>query len=155
MARSIWLRRCASTPFSPASMPVPIRFRSRKPAFSNAPESVEKPPPSVSSPVAFSSMAAVTMARSGALPGLGTTWTLLKYPRSCSRCRDRRTVAALNASPSARRNSRRITLSLVRVLPVMSMRSTKTRGPSVMSNTRSTVFLSRLRAMRGFTSTKA
>ena len=36
----------------------------------------------------------------------------------------RLTLSALNASPSLRRNSRRMTLSRVDVLPVMSMRST-------------------------------
>ena len=76
--RSIWLRRCASTPLMLASMPVPIRLRSRSPTLSSAPASVENPPPSVSSPVAFSSTTVFSTARSAALPGDGVTVTPLK-----------------------------------------------------------------------------
>ena len=70
------------------------------------------------------------------------------------RWRERRICAALKASPSAMRNSRRTTRSWVRVLPLMSMRSTKTRGASFTSKVRSTRRFSRSRWMRGCTSTK-
>ena len=46
---------------------------------------------------------------------------------------------ALKASPSTTRNWRRITRSSVRVLPVMSMRSMKTRSPSTSSKLMSTM----------------
>ena len=59
-------------------MPVPTRLRSRRPALTRAPASVEKPPPSVNSPVAFSSTRVLMIALSGALPGCGVTWTELK-----------------------------------------------------------------------------
>ena len=107
-----------------ASMPVPTRLRSRSPAVTSGPISVEKPPPRVSSPVARSSTLAVTIERSGDEPGEAFTATLLKNSRSVMRWRVRRSSEALKASPSARRNSRRTTLSLVRTLPTMSMRWT-------------------------------
>ena len=94
-------------------------------------------------------------ALSGALPGTGSISTVSKKSRFWIRVRDRRNFAALKASPSTRRNSRRITSSCVRALPTMLMRSTNTRGPSLTSKTTSIVRLSRSRSRRGRTSTKA
>ena len=62
---------------------------------------------------------------------------------------------ALKASPSTSRNCRRITRSSVRVLPVMSMRSTNTRSPSTSSKLMSTVRVAALRVTCGRISTKA
>ncbi len=69
------------------------------------------------------------------------------------RSRERRTCAALNASPSARRISRRITRSCVREFPSMSMRSTKTRGAGFTSKVSCMRLAAASRTMRGCTST--
>ena len=61
---------------------------------------------------------------SGAEPGVAAMSAFSKKPRLRRRSWLRRTLAVEKASPSAKRNSRRITLSSVRVLPEMLMRST-------------------------------
>ena len=71
----------------------------------------------------------VMTAWSGAEPVLFWTATLLKKPSAWTRLRPRSIMKALTGSPSATWNSRRITKSLVFLLPTMSMRSTRMRGP--------------------------
>ena len=64
-------------------------------------------------------------------------------------------MKALTASPSATRNSRRMTKSLVFWLPTMSMRSTKMRGPSSMRKAMATVWPALSRFGLAFTWAKA
>ena len=65
------------------------------------------------------------------------------------RWRERSSSTRLKASPSLTRISRRMTRSSVRVLPTMSMRSMKTRGPSLTSNVMLTTRFSRSRSTTG------
>ncbi len=51
------------------SMPVPEKLRSRSPKSARKPASVEKPPPTLTSPVARSATRALSTVRSGAEPG--------------------------------------------------------------------------------------
>ena len=71
--------------------------------------------------------------------------------RSC----DRLTWKLLNASPSDRRISRRITLSCVLVLPLISTRSTYDRFASAMLKLSVIVSVSLSRWNSGFTSVNA
>ena len=76
------------------------------------------------------SMTSTTL--SGAEPRCFLRVTLLKKPSACTRFLPRSIRKALTASPSAIRNWRRMTKSLVFVLPTISTRSTVMRGPSSM-----------------------
>ena len=103
----------------------------------------------------FSTTATLITVLSGALPGTSSTLTFSKKSRRCMRSLERRNLAELKASPSTRRNSRRMTSPAVRTLPAMSMRSTNTRGPSLTSKVTSMLSTLRSRLMRGRTSKKA
>ena len=106
------------------SWPRPSRFRSRMLTLPSGPSAVEKPAPNESSPVDCSSTLTSTTVRSGraALQRLDIHLAeeaeiLNPLPRAPE-------LGALKASPSTTRNSRRITSSRVRTLPLMSIRST-------------------------------
>src|SRR5213078_3185413 len=102
----------------------PRKFRSRMLTSASGPSVVEKPRPTDNSPVDCSSISVLITVRSGAEPGLLLTSTFLKNPRFLTRSFERCILLVLKASPSTSRNSRRTTLSSVRTLPLMSMRST-------------------------------
>ena len=72
----------------------------------------------------FSTTLVLMITLSGALPCTVLTSTFRRSRDCAARCCERRSRAVLKASPSASRNSRRITSSSVRTLPLMSMRST-------------------------------
>ena len=85
----------------------------------------EKPADSCSEPVGRSSTSTCNATLSGAVPGFCFTSSFSwKKPRLWIRSRERFTLIELKASPSARRNSRRITSSRVRVLPLIVTDST-------------------------------
>ena len=134
---------------------MPRRLRSRMPTFPKKPFVVENPAPNEISPVERSLTLTCRTVLSGREPTTFLTSTFSKNPKFRIFFRARRVLEALNASPSTNTISRRITESMVRTLPVISIRSTKTRGPSrtrkVMSMTRSFF----LRFTRGRISTNA
>ena len=109
---------------SRSSWPLPSRLRSLIEMSPRMPDVVEKPAPKEMSPVLCSTTWTSRLVLSGAEPGCAEMSTFSKKPRLRRRCWLRRTLAVEKASPSASRNSRRITLSSVRVLPEMLMRST-------------------------------
>ena len=120
----IELRLCASTPLMLALMPGADKIALGKADIDQGARVGRSPPPKLSSPVAFSEIFVVRIALSGTNQGLWRCpptgniqdrsggFSSGGPPRSCT------------GSPSATRNSRRMTLSSVRVLPTMSMRST-------------------------------
>ncbi len=90
----------------------------------------------------------------GVDPARVSTCASLKYPSARIRSAEARISRGLKGSPSTVRNWRRITSSSVVVLPSMSMRSTKMRGPRTSASVRSSVWLRMLRVTRGSTLTK-
>ena len=94
------------------------------PIFASGPSWDENPAPSDISPVDFSSTDTLMIVLSFALPGMLSTFAFEKKPRFLILRRALLNLETLNASPSNKSNSRRITASSVRELPSMFMRST-------------------------------
>ena len=90
---------------------------------------VLNPAPTLNAPVCASFTSTSTFNRSLRAPRRVAMFTSEKYPRRCTRLRLNSRLLALNLLCSAMRNSRRITLSRVLVLPAMSTRSMYTSGP--------------------------
>ena len=86
--------------------------------------SVEKPALNDSEPVDCSCTSTFRIVLSGAVPGSCVTVTRLKYCRARIFFSESSSNTLLNASPSDIRICRRTTLSSVRELPVMLIRST-------------------------------
>jgi hypothetical protein len=68
---------------------------------------------------------------STALRSAGRIWTERKMPKRVSACRDCVIFSGSYQSPGSKAGSRRTTLGLVRMRPVMAMSPTRTRGPSL------------------------